>query len=84
MATTRLTQARIEALRPRKASRIVRDASLKGFGIRVYPTGHSRFTVRSLTGWPSAVRRSASRAALLHVQRGGLSVIMIAEIRILC
>ncbi len=45
MATTRLTQARVEALRPRKASRDVRDAKLKGFGIRVYPTGRKRFFI---------------------------------------
>ena len=45
MATTRLTQARIEALRPRKASRDVRDASLKGFGIRVYPTGRKCYFI---------------------------------------
>lgn len=38
MATAQLSQARVEALRPRKASRDVRDASLKGFGVRVYPT----------------------------------------------
>ena len=45
MATTRLTQARITALRPRKASRDVRDASLKGFGIRVYPTGRKCYFI---------------------------------------
>ena len=36
MATTRLTQARIAALRPRKTTIGIRDATLKGFGIRVY------------------------------------------------
>ncbi len=51
MATTRLTQARIEALRPRKTSRDVRDASLKGFGIRVYPTGRKcYFTATQFEG----------------------------------
>ena len=45
MATTRLTQARVEALRPRKASRDVRDASLKGFGVRVYPTGRKCYFI---------------------------------------
>ena len=47
MATTRLTQARIEALRPRKANRDVRDASLRGFGIRVYPTGRKCYFIHS-------------------------------------
>ncbi|MCY4609101.1 MAG: tyrosine-type recombinase/integrase [bacterium] len=45
MATTRLTQARIAALRPRKTSRDVRDADLKGFGIRVYPTGRKCYFI---------------------------------------
>ncbi len=45
MATVRLTQARIEALRPRKANRDVRDAGLKGFGIRVYPTGRKCYFI---------------------------------------
>ena len=39
MARTRLTQARIAGLRPRKTNRDVHDTSFKGFGIRVYPTG---------------------------------------------
>ena len=45
MATTRLTQARVEALRPRKASRDVRDARLKGFGVRIYPTGRKCYFI---------------------------------------
>ncbi len=45
MATTRLTQARVEALRPRKASLDVRDAGLRGFGVRVYPTGRKCYFI---------------------------------------
>ncbi|MCY4608190.1 MAG: Arm DNA-binding domain-containing protein [bacterium] len=45
MATTRLTQARVEALRSRKASRDVRDAGLRGFGVRVYPTGRKCYFI---------------------------------------
>ena len=47
MAKTRLTQRRIAALRPRKATIDVRDASLKGFGIRVYPTGLRRYFIHA-------------------------------------
>ena len=47
MATTRLTQARIKALLPRKASMDVRDAGLRGFGVRVYPTGRKRYFIHS-------------------------------------
>lgn len=47
MATARLTQARIAALRPRKRNRDVRDASLKGFGVRVYPTGRKCYFIHT-------------------------------------
>ena len=45
MARTRLTQACINALRPRKTVRDIRDADLKGFGVRVYPTGRKCFFI---------------------------------------
>ena len=47
MATTRLTLARIEALGPRKTTRDVRDSSLRGFGVRVYPTGRKCYFVHT-------------------------------------
>ena len=47
MATARLTEGRIKALRPRKTAQDVRDASLKGFGIRVYPTGRKRYFIHT-------------------------------------
>ena len=47
MAATRLTQARIRALRPRKSIRDVRDADLKGFGVRVYPTGRKCYFIHT-------------------------------------
>ncbi len=47
MATSRLTQARIAALRPRKTNRDVRDVGLRGFGVRVYPTGRKCYFIHS-------------------------------------
>ena len=47
MATARLTEGRVKALRPRKIVQDVRDASLKGFGIRVYPTGRKRYFIHT-------------------------------------
>ncbi|MDE0239506.1 MAG: tyrosine-type recombinase/integrase [Deltaproteobacteria bacterium] len=47
MAATRLTQARIRALRPRKTARDIRDAELKGFGVRLYPNGRACFFIHS-------------------------------------
>ena len=46
MPRTTLTAARVEALRPRKATYDVRDAKLRGFGVRVMPTGRKRFFVQ--------------------------------------
>ncbi|MYE59703.1 MAG: site-specific integrase [Alphaproteobacteria bacterium] len=46
MARTILTAARVEGLRPRKTTRDIRDAKLRGFGVRVLPTGRKRFFVQ--------------------------------------
>ena len=45
MPRTNLTDARIGALKPRKAACDVRDGKLKGFGVRVLPSGGKRFFV---------------------------------------
>lgn len=47
MAATHLTEGRIRALRPRKAAHDIRDASLKGFGVRVYPNGRKRYFIHT-------------------------------------
>ena len=45
MPGTVLTDARVRALKPRKTVRDVRDARLKGFGVRVSPSGRKRFFI---------------------------------------
>ena len=45
MAGKTLTDTRIEALVPRKTSYEIRDGKLKGFGVRVLPSGNKRFFV---------------------------------------
>ena len=40
-----LTDARVKALRPRKTAFDIRDGKLRGFGIRVLPSGRKRFFV---------------------------------------
>ena len=42
-----LTQARVNDLKPRKAVRNLRDGALRGFGVRVLPSGTKRFFVHS-------------------------------------
>ena len=45
MSKITLTAARVEALRPRETSRDIRDAKLRGFGVRVSPSGRKRFFI---------------------------------------
>ncbi len=47
MAAIRLTQRRVDTLRPRKTVSNVRDAELKGYGIRVMPSGRKRYFIHS-------------------------------------
>ena len=46
MPGTTLTEARVKALKPRKSIREVRDGKLRGFGIRVSPSGHKQFFIQ--------------------------------------
>jgi len=47
MATLRLNQARVDALKPRKSAYDVRDRALRGFGVRVLPSGAKRYFIHS-------------------------------------
>ena len=47
MPAIRLTQRRVDALRSRRKVRDVRDAELKGYGIRVMPSGTKRYFIHS-------------------------------------
>ncbi len=47
MATLRLNQGRIDALKPRRAAYDIRDRELKGFGVRVLPSGAKRYFIHS-------------------------------------
>ena len=47
MAAIRLTQRRVDNLRPRKTVRNVRDADLKGYGVRIMPSGTKRYFIHS-------------------------------------
>ena len=45
MSRTTLTEARIRALKPRKTAYVLRDTKLRGFGVRMLPSGRKRFFV---------------------------------------
>ncbi len=47
MPAIRLTQRRVDALRPRPKVRDIRDAELKGYGVRVMPSGARRYFIHS-------------------------------------
>ena len=47
MPSMRLTQRRVDALLPRRKVRDIRDAELKGFGVRVMPSGARRYFIHS-------------------------------------
>ncbi len=47
MSRTRLSENRIEALKPRKRPYDIRDDELKGFGVRTLPSGAKRFFIHS-------------------------------------
>ena len=47
MATLRLKVRRVDALKPRKSAYDVRDRDLKGFGVRVLPSGAKRYFIHS-------------------------------------
>ena len=71
MPAIRLTQRRVDALRPRRKVRDIRDAELKGFGVRVMPSGARRYFIHSqhkgkrvwkIIGDAAAIAESEARA----------------------
>lgn len=83
MTTVRLTQSRIDALKPRKNTYEIRDEELKGFGIRVLASGKQRYFVQCQNqgertwrqiGQPSAIdleqARSRARTLLAALHHG--------------
>ena len=43
MPTTRLTQQRVDDLKPQRKTRDVRDSTIRGFGVRILPSGRKRY-----------------------------------------
>ncbi len=78
-----LTDARVRALNPRKTTREVRDGRLKGFGVRVSPSGTKRFFIHcqrygeriwkivgDADGMSVAEARAAAAEMLAAIRRG--------------
>ena len=47
MPTSRLTQRRVDALKPRTKTCDIRDADIRGFGVRILPSGRKRYFLHS-------------------------------------
>ena len=47
MPTSRLTQRRVDALKPRKSTYDIRDTEIKGFGVRILPSARKRYFLHS-------------------------------------
>ncbi len=83
MPATTLTDARVRALKPRKTTREIRDGRLRGFGVRVSPSGARRFFIHCQhkgervwkivgdTGTMSVTEARATAAAMLVAIRRG-------------
>ncbi|MDE0409440.1 MAG: integrase arm-type DNA-binding domain-containing protein, partial [Alphaproteobacteria bacterium] len=83
MPGTTLTDARVRALKPRKTIREVRDGKLRGFGVRVSPSGTKRFFIHcqrdgeriwkivgDADGMSVAKARAAAAEMLAVIRRG--------------
>ncbi len=92
MATVRLTDARIRALKPLHTTRDIRDSDLKGFGIRIMPSGRRRFFIHTqcdgrriwkIIGGPEEMSlqeaRDAARSALAAIRTGKPAVTLPGE-----
>ena len=71
MPNITLSEARVKALRPRPTGYDIRDAKLRGFGVRVLPSGAKRFFIHNqhrgtrvwkMVGDASAINVDAARA----------------------
>ena len=81
MARIDLTDARVGALKPRNTARAVRDGKLRGFGVRVLPSGGKRYFIhRQHRG--ERVWKIVGDAAEMRVEEAGSHATrMLAAIR---
>ena len=71
MPNIALSEARVKALKPRKSAYDIRDAKLRGFGVRVLSSGNKRFFIHNqhrgervwkIVGDANAMTPAAARA----------------------
>ena len=73
MPAIRLTQRRVDALRPRRKMRDVRDAELKGYGVRVMPSGAKRYFIHTQRDGQRIWKTVGDAAALTETEARALA-----------
>ena len=81
MPAIRLTQRRVDALGPRRKVRDVRDKDLKGYGVRVMPSGTKRYFVHSQYRGRRVWKIVGDAAALTEAEARARARSMLAAMR---
>ena len=80
MPAVRLTQRRVDALRPRRKVHILRDTELRGYGVRVMPSGAKRYFVHSQHQGRRFWRTLGDAATLTEAEARALARTMLAAV----
>ncbi len=81
MAAVRLTQRRVDALSSRRKVRDVRDAELKGYGVRVMPSGAKRYFVHTQHEGRRVWKTVGDAATLTEPDARARARVMLAALR---
>ena len=81
MPAIKLNQRRVDVLKPRKSAYDVRDRDLKGFGLRVWPSGKKRYFVHSQHGGRRVWKTIASAESTSAGEARARAATMLAAIR---
>ncbi|MDE0392566.1 MAG: integrase arm-type DNA-binding domain-containing protein [Rhodospirillales bacterium] len=81
MPTIRLTQRRVDAIRPRRKVRDIRDAELKGYGVRVMPSGARRYFIHSQHRGKRVWKIIGDAAAIAEPEARARARLMLAALR---
>ena len=81
MPAVRLTQRRVDALKPRRRMRDVRDAELKGYGVRVMPSGTKRYFIHTQHRGNRVWKTFGDGKAMSEAEARALARSMLAAVR---
>ena len=81
MPSIRLTQRRVDALRPRRKVRDIRDAELKGYGVRIMPSGSRRYFIHSQHKGKRVWKIIGDAATILEFEARARARSMLAALR---